>query len=228
MAVSRETLLLKDNFVGGGSFSTTVPTGPMGWLVTDTSSSGTPTYTRTTENGGAAKLTLANTSEAEHVCICSGDALWLDLRQIQHFWVIAKVADIANVHVATFGLASAQNDDEDATTINAFLKIEGATDTADLVAETDDNTTNNDDTATGAELAAVYKKLHIDFTAGLDDVRFYVDGARVADTTTFDMSDAPAGQNVQPYIQLSKASGTGTPSITVAQVGVQTQLAYGA
>jgi len=82
--------------------------------------------------------------------------------------------------------------------------------------------------ATGTTLAAVYKKFHLDFTFGLADVRFYVDGDRVAASTTFDMSDKSSGQNVQPLVQLQKASGTGTPAVTIGQFGVQYEYAYGA
>jgi hypothetical protein len=40
------------------------------------------------------------------------------------------------------------------------------------------------------------------------------------------MSAAAAGQNVQPIIQIQKASGTGTPSVTIAAVEVDYRYAY--
>jgi hypothetical protein len=97
-----------------------------------------------------------------------------------------------------------------------------------VVVETDDATTDNDDKATGQTLAAVYKTFIIDFTNGLKDVRFYIEGERVAGSTTFDMSAAATGQNVQPLIQIQKASGTGVPAITVALVEVAFGYGYGA
>jgi hypothetical protein len=57
---------------------------------------------------------------------------------------------------------------------------------------------------------------------------FFVDGERVASSTTFDMSDITSGQNVQLFAQVEKASGTGTPSLTIARVEAVTQYAYGA
>jgi hypothetical protein len=42
------------------------------------------------------------------------------------------------------------------------------------------------------------------------------------------MAAVTSGQNVQPIIQLQKASGTGTPSITIANVRAQYNYSYGA
>jgi hypothetical protein len=77
-------------------------------------------------------------------------------------------------------------------------------------------------------LAAVYKTFKIDFEKGLSDVRFFIEGERVAQDTTFDMSALAAGLNVQPYVAVAKASGTGVPSITVAAVRAIFNFAYGA
>ena len=40
------------------------------------------------------------------------------------------------------------------------------------------------------------------------------------------MASPAAGQNVQPFIQLHKASGTGTPAVTLAQFGITYQKSY--
>jgi hypothetical protein len=42
------------------------------------------------------------------------------------------------------------------------------------------------------------------------------------------MSDLTSGLNVQPYIAVAKASGTGVPSITIAKVDIKYNYAYGA
>ena len=226
MTVYRGVTTFIDNFDRAQAFTTTA--GQNGWTIKDTSAAGTPTYLTLTEDGGAAKLTLVSTSEAEIVTLYQNDVLMLDLAQLQHFWVIAKVAGIEAVTTLTMGLGSAINDTDDSVSVNAWFRMQGSVDTDAVVVETDDNVTDNDDKATGATLAGVYKKFHIDFTQGLADVRFYIDGARVATATTFNMSGITAGQNVQPIIQLQKASGTGVPSVTIAQVGCQFSWAYGA
>jgi hypothetical protein len=206
---------------------TTTP-GQNGWTIKDTSSSGTPTYLNVTEDGGAAKLTLAATSEPEIVTLYQNDVLMYDLSQLQHMWWIAKVAAVDAVTTLVMGLGSAQNDTDDSVAINAWFRLQGSASTSAVVVETDDGTTDNNDVATGTTLAATYKKLQLDFTNGLSDVRFLVDGERVAAATTFDMSSISAGQNVQPLVQLQKASGTGVASVSLAQFGVQYNWSYGA
>jgi hypothetical protein len=224
--ISRGVQEFCDMFDRAQAFTTTP--GQNGWTIADTSSSGTPTYLCITEDGGAAKLTLAATSEAENVCLYQNDVLPFDLRMLQRVDFIAKVAGVDANSVVVFGVGSARADDEDTVAVNAWFKLEGATDTSALVVETDDGTNDNNDVATGTTLAAVYKKCSIDFSQGVSDVRFFVDGERVAASTTFDMSSATAGANVQLMAQVSKASGTGTPSITIAKVEAQYKYAYGA
>jgi len=206
---------------------TTTP-GQNGWTIYDVSSSGTPTYLCATEDGGAAVLTLASTSEAEIVTLYTNDVLPLDLAQLQTVEYVAKVSGIDSVTTLCFGVASGKNDTADTVTVNAWFRMEGSASTTAVVVETDDNTTDNNDVATGQTLAAVYKKFVIDFTNGLSDVRFYIDGERVASGTTFNMSAVTSGQNVQPYVQLQKASGTGVPAVTIASVRCQYKYAYGA
>jgi hypothetical protein len=224
--ISRGVETWKDMFARAQVFSTTP--GENGWTIADTSSSGTPTYLCVTEDGGAAKLTLAATSEAENVCLFQNDVLPFDLRQLLRVDFIAQVAGVDSTTVINFGVGSARADDEDTVATSAWFKIEGATSTSALVVETDDGTTDNNDVATGQTLASSYKKCSIDFSRGINDIRFFIDGEQVAASTTFSMAAATAGQNVQLMAQVSKASGTGVPSITIARVEVVYKWAYGA
>lgn len=226
MTVIRGVKTFIDNFDRAQAITTTP--GMNGWTIKDTSANGTPTYLCITEDGGALKILHDNTNEAQVVTLYHNDVLAYDLAQIQNVWWIAKTGDWDNVTDVVLGIGSAQNDTEDSVTVNAWFKIDGSASTSNVVVETDDNTNNVDDTATGTTLSTTYKKLMIDFTNGLPDVRFFVDGSRVASGTTFDMSDVTSGQNVQPYVQTNKASGTGTPSLTIAQFGIQYAWAYGA
>lgn len=215
-----------DKFNRAQAFTTTP--GQNGWTIADTSSSGTPTYLCVTENGGAAKLTLANTSEAEIVTLYTNDVLPYDLRHISNVWWVAKVASIDAVTTLTMGVANARADVDDNITVNAWFRMEGSASTTAVVCETDDGTTDNDDKATGKTLSSTYKRFLIDFSQGLSDVRFFIDGERVAAGTTFDMSAVAADQNVQPFVQLQKASGTGVPAVTIAQFGITYKWSYGA
>jgi hypothetical protein len=220
------TTTLIDNFDRAQAFTTTP--GHNGWTIKDTSSAGTPTYLCITEDGGAAKLTLVSNDEVEIVTLYQNDVLPFDLRMISHVWWVAKVADIASNTTLTFGVANAQNDDEDAVTVSSWFRMEGATSTTAIVVEADDATNETSKVATGKTLAAVYKKFLIDFSQGLGDIRFFIDGERVAAGTTFTMASVAAGQNVQPFIQLQKASSTNVASITIAQFGITYKWSYGA
>lgn len=224
--ISRGTRDFTDFFDRAQALTTTP--GQNGWTVADTSSAGTPTYLTVTEDGGAMKLTLAATSEAEIVTMYHNDVLAFDVRKIKMMEFIAKVAGIDSVTTLTMGLGSARNDTDDSVATNAWFRMQGSGSTSLVVAETDDATTDNDDKATGVALADVYKKFVICFESGIADVRFFIDGERVAQATTFDMSALTAGLNVQPIFQLQKASGTGVPSITIAMVNIVYNYAYGA
>ena len=85
-----------------------------------------------------------------------------------------------------------------------------------------------DDKATGTTLSSTYKKLYCDITGGLSAVKFFVDGAQVGTVAGYDMSALASGLNVQPFVQLHKASGTGTPAVTLAQWGITYEWSYGA
>lgn len=218
---TRNVVTFEENFDRAQSFTTTP--GHNGWTIADTSSAGTPTYLTITEDGGAAKLTLASNSEAENVCLYQNDVLMWDLAQLQWVEFVLKVAGFDSVTELVAGVGSARNDTTDSVAVNAWFKINGSTPTA--YAETDDGTTDNDDVACLAT-GSGYKRYCIDFCKGLNDVRFYQDGNRVAYGTTFNMSAISAGQNVQPIIQLQKASGTGVGSVTVSRIMAQFAFAY--
>lgn len=183
------------------------------WLVDDTSSSGTPAYTRGTS---AATLTLASTNEIENVCLHFGDALDFDIDDIISIEFRAKVtATLDSATTIVMGLGSARNDDPDAVAANAFFKLAGSN---AVVVETDDGVTDDDDNATGVSLAATYKRFVISFANGKSDVRFFIDGARVAASSTFDMSGYSAG--LQPIFQIQKTADTNTDSLTIDYVKV--------
>ena len=180
------------------------------WLVDDTSSSGTPTYTKGTS---VATLKFASTNEIENVCLHFGDALDFDIDLIQRaeFYIKMAQAEADATTSVAFGLAAARNDAIDSIADHASFRVIGADSTTALVVETDDGTNDNDDKATGTTLINAYKRCVIDFTQGTSDVRFYVDGVRVASATTFDMSNYTAG--LQPYIQLQKTADTNVDSV---------------
>ena len=206
-----------DDFNGAvAAFPTTAdPATP--WLIDDTSSAGAPTYTRGTS---VATLTLASTSEIENVCLHFGDALDFDIDDLDSIEMRVKMgqAAIDATSQFAFGLASARNDAIDSIAAHASFRVIGASSTTAVYVETDDSVTDNDDVATGTTLINAYKKFVISFASGTSDVRFFVDGSRVAAATTFDMSGYTAG--LQPYAQLQKTADTNVDSVVIDYVRV--------
>lgn len=201
-----------DDFLGGQTYAATVGEGY--WKVTDTSATGTPTYALVTPSAtGELALTLASTSEIENVCLDFGDVLPFDIDNLQSAEFRVKVSGCTSGTTIAWGLQSARNDDTNATTNHAQFKMVGADSTTAVVVETDDGTTDLDDKSTGATLATTYKKFYIDFTGGKADVKFYIDGARVASATTFDMSAATS--SLQPFVQISKAANANVDAVTI-------------
>lgn len=197
--------------------SATIPTSAdpaTPWLAVDTSSSGTPTYVRA---AGELVLTLASTSEVENVCVAHGDALTYDIDGLFLYEARVKVSGCTSGTSLCFGMASARNDTQDSVTANAWFKMVGADSTTAVVVETDDGTTDLDDKATGTTLSTTYKRFAIDFS-NKKDVKFYIDGVRVAQSVTFDMSAYSSG--LQPLVQIQKTSSANTDAITLDYIRV--------
>ena len=87
-----------------------------------------------------------------------------------------------------------------------------------MTVETDDNVTDTAPVSTGVTLATVFKRFVIDFTGGKSNVKFYIDGVRVAASTTFTMASYTVG--LQPFIQIQKAANTNVDAITVDYVKI--------
>lgn len=182
------------------------------WLIDDVSSAGAPTYTRGTSE---AVLTMASDVEAEVIALHFGDALDFDADSIIRMEFRAKtVAALDSTTTIVMGMASARNDTTDSVTAHAWFKLVGST---AIVCESDDGTTDNDDKATGTTLVAAYKRFVIDFSNKLD-IKFYIDGVRVATGTTFTLSGYTAG--LQPLFQIQKSSDSNTDSLTIDYVKI--------
>ena len=222
MAVTNELICFKDNFNRGQTYSTTP--GHNGWTLEITGT--TPTIAN--QNGGGVKLTLTSTSEAQICTLYQNDVLWIPLLGLQRMRFNALVGGIDAVTTLVMGLASGQNDTADSVTTNAWFRMEGSASLTAIVTETDDNTTDNNDVATGATLAATSKEFIIDFSRGLSDIRFFVDGQQVSLGTTFSMAAATSSTYVQPFFQIQKASGTGVPTVTIGRVELEYTKALGA
>lgn len=208
----RDFEIFREDFNGAvATFPTSAdPATP--WLVADTSASGSPVYSKGTSE---ATLTLAATSEIENVCLSFGDALDFDIDDLQRVEMRVKISasTMTSGSILAFGLASARNDTLDSVAANAWFRMEGANSTTLVYCESDDGVNDNDDKSSGVTLGTTYKEFVIDFSGGKSNVKFYIDGQRVASTTTFDMSNYSAG--LQPIVQLQKAANTNVNGVVV-------------
>lgn len=217
MAGIQDFVEFVEDFLGPQTL-TASPAGSDRWDIADTSSAGTPTYTVGGINGEAT-LAFDSQSEIQNVCLFQSDVLNYDIDKLISIEMRVKTtATLDSTTSLAFGLASARNDAIDSIAEAALFRLIGDN---TLVVETDDGTTNNDDVATGASLSSTYKRFVISFESGTSDVRFYVDGARVAASTTFDMSGYTAG--LQPIVQIQKTADTNTDSVTVDYIKIRSQ-----
>jgi hypothetical protein len=219
MAGIQDFIEFVEDFLGPQTL-TASPAGSDLWDIADTSSAGTPTYVVGGTNGEAT-ITLASTSEVENVCLYQSDVLNYDIDKLIDIEFRIKMGQAAldAASQVAFGLCSARNDAIDSLAAHASFRVIGADSTTALVVETDDAVTDNDDVATGATLINAYKRCVISFAAGTSDVRFYVDGARVAASTTFDMSSYTSG--LQPYVQIQKTADTNTDAVVVDYIKIR-------
>lgn len=214
MAGIQDFIEYVEDFLGPQTL-TASPAGSDQWDIADTSSAGTPTYTVGGINGEAT-LAFDSQSEIQNVCLFKSDVLNFDIDTIHS--IELRVKTVAALDTATslaFGLCSARNDAIDSLAAHASFRLIGSN---SLVVETDDSVNDNDDVATGATLGSTYKRFVIDFAGGKSDVKFYVDGARVAASTTFDMSNYSAG--FQPYVQIQKTADTNTDSVVIDYIKI--------
>jgi hypothetical protein len=206
-----------DDFLGPQTVLAS-PVGSDQWdlVVTGT----TPTATVGGING---ELTLANSSatEIQNCCVFTSDILNYDIDLIQRAEFRVKfTAQTGGTCDSTtsiaFGLASARADAIDSIASHALFRIIGSN---AIVVETDDAVTDRDDVATGVSfVSGVYRKFVIDFTGGKSDVKFYIDGVRVAASTVFTMASYTAG--FQPYFQIQKTSDNNTDAFSVDYIKI--------
>ena len=209
----------EDDFAGTSvTFPATADIGTP-WLV-DATGDGPPTFVR---NAGNAVLSLEATSQVQIIGLHHGDAKTFDIDDIQSVEMRVKIGatTFTSGSILVFGVAGDRNDAADSMAESAWFRMEGANSTTLVYAESDDGTRDNNDVATGVALSTTFKRFVIDFTGGKSNVKFYIDGERVAAATTFDMSGYSAG--LQPMIQLQKAANTNVDAVTVDYVRIKSK-----
>lgn len=194
----------KDDFIGHqqgiGSLGNTVDL----WETVDVAGA-TETLVATTETGVFRLYLNAGGNEAEDAVLYFGDQTVLDALNDLNFECRLNVAVAPGAGVrAVWGLAGNHNLDKDTVAEHAWFSLDAG---LALCCETDDGTHDQDDVAASTLVAAAYHIYRIDMS-DLSNVKFYVDGARVAGGTAFTPHhlDTTTGL-MQPYFSLDKATG---------------------
>ena len=189
-------------------------------------------------SGGPMQLLLDNDNQVQSACLYQGNILPFDINDLirVEFMVRQSVALTADDQFV-IGLGGAQNADPTLVTQAAMFRM---TANANVLIDTRDGTNTVAGAATGQTLAAVYRRLVIDFASGnltqsppggsvggLGDVRFYMSNLngslrRVAQGQRFRM-DAFGG-NLQIIAQLQKTQGVSVAAAQILGIDVEYKL----
>ncbi len=184
------------------------------WLATqDTSAAGTPTLDYVDDVAdGEYQLLQDNTDEAQNLTLYSGDQLTIDPSSNVTFearWKIdMDTAPWSADQRFVIGLAAARNATLDSVTHHAWFRIEGAS--LNILWETDDSTTDDDDNDTGIDLTDDgYVAVRIELREG--QAIFSILQAEVWQVVgAGDMSAATATDLLQVFCEMQKDGGTET------------------
>lgn len=180
-----------------------------------------PTVALAAGANGLAQCALTSTSQKQNADLYMSDRRLFSMLQGVVFEARLKVS-VAPTGAAQliWGLAGDWADGPDAITYGCWFKQDAAASSTAVVVEMDDDVTNTDDTATAITLATTDWKIYKIDASNYSSVKFYIDGARVAGSTTFTWAASTANSVVQPYVSCYKASGTGVGTIQVDYIKV--------
>jgi len=184
----------------------------VGWTSIDVSAGGNTTPIQAGAANGVARLPLDVTSEAQESGLTWGDKRSLVLNQGLIFECRVALQTLPTLlGIAVWGVAGNKNAVADTVAESAWFRVDG---NGVVTVETDDTVHEQTTIATGTTLTAgLFATFRIDCRT-ITDVQFFINGARVAAATTFNMSQV-AGLLLQPYFHIAKASGAGLGVVDV-------------
>jgi len=188
------------------------------WRAIDVSSSGDTTPLVVADGiNGIARMPLDSTSEAQESGLDWNDQRFFVLNQGLVWEARVALSTLPTLlSIAVWGLAGDKNAVADTVAESIWFRADG---NGVINVENDDTVNTNDDIATDTTVTAgQYKIYRIDCTT-ITSVKFYIDGVRVAASTTFNMSQV-AALKLQPYFAIQKASGAGLGVLDVDYVRV--------
>lgn len=202
---------------------------PAPWGTQDTSAAGTPTLAYSDDAaGGQFVLKLAADNEAEAISLYFADQLVFDSTKKPVFKCRVKLepdvtgagGELGDGDAIVIGLASARNATLDNVAAHAWFRLQGsASPNKNILVESDDGTTDDDDNDTGSDwVANTWIELAIDMS-DLAAIGFYIDGVKVAQLAASAMTG-----NLQPFVEVTKAAAANNDHrLTVDWIDVSAQ-----
>jgi hypothetical protein len=219
-ANSNETVLLIANVVFEDDFIGQVHNSVQNWTAKDT---GAATEALVEDAaGGVMALTLTNANEKQEAGITVNDKRHWVLNQGLVFEARIKAAvlptDQAELY---FGLAGDYVEgpiaEADAGPVeHIFFCLDGS---GAVKIFTDDTATDNDAVATGVTVVNTDWKVYKIDCADPTDIKFYINGSRVASGTTFTANAVPA-LALQPFLMAHKEAATGIGTLYIDYVRI--------
>ena len=190
------------------------------WVEDITLTLGTPTVSFTADApDGVIATALEATSEAMDATIHWDDNRHIDIADnAPVFQCYARLTTLPTLNgIGCLGLADDHNAGGMAgTTYNIGFTVDS---TAAVTCRMDDNATVTTAASGITMVVNQWYAFRIDFTT-ITNVKFFIDGAVVAGSTTFSYAATGADANLQPFIGVSKASGAGLGVLAVDSVDI--------
>lgn len=199
-------------FDGGGTYATD---GTTHWTVVDVAGATEAIVADT----GLFAIALTNANEAQDAVLYHNDNRTFNVMAGLVFETRVNVSVLpTGVATLVFGMSTDHNLDKDTVAEAAWFRLDGS---GAIDVESDDNTNNNDDVTTGVTaVAGTFFIARIDFTT-IADVKFFINGARVASGTTFNMSNLSATTRyMQPYFSLDKGAAADVGTLQIDYVKI--------
>ena len=187
------------------------------WVYKDISAVGAPTCAILADTvNGIIECALDNQNEVQTVEVNMDDQLVFSIAQglIFEARITCSVLPAASAARGVFGMGGAWVA-EGANHRVAFEILTGGT----IQAECDDAATDTSADTGITAVAGTYNIFRIDCTTQTD-IKFFIDGVRVAGSTTFANAASAANSKCQPHVGLYKASGAGLGVLSVDYVKV--------
>jgi len=175
-----------------------------------------PTVAKTADGvNGLVACSLTSASQKQDAALHMNDELMFSIAQAAIFEARLSLTTLPTLNgVASWGLWGAWADGGSAYRVGFEVPAGGA-----VACESDDNATDTSAAAGVTMVAGTYYIFRIDCTTQTD-IKFYINGARVAGSTTFANAASAANSKAQPHLGLYKASGAGLGVLSVDYVKI--------